>query len=168
MRSRHRCDALFAFFSNDDSFGVGLFHHRQAARGLRVLGGVTWLDAKQKQTGTPANDGKRTIGIPELQANVGAEWDVPGASGLALDGRVVYTGSVYADNLNTIEVPSWTRVDVGVRYLFDLQNMPVTLRARVENVGDRKYWASSGGYPNNGYLVIGAPRTFALSASVDF
>jgi len=25
-----------------------------------------------------------------------------------------------------------------------------------------------GGYPGAGYLVVGAPRTFSLSASVDF
>jgi iron complex outermembrane receptor protein len=25
-----------------------------------------------------------------------------------------------------------------------------------------------GGYPGNGYLVLGGPRTFSLSASMDF
>ena len=44
----------------------------------------------------------------------------------------------------------------------------MTLRARVDNVADRKYWASVGGFPGAGYLVVGAPRTFTLSASVDF
>ena len=43
----------------------------------------------------------------------------------------------------------------------------VTFRLRVENVADRNYWASSGGFPNSGYLVLGAPRTVLLSASVD-
>ena len=44
----------------------------------------------------------------------------------------------------------------------------VTLRARVDNATNRNYWASVGGYPGAGYLVVGAPRTFSLSASVDF
>ena len=42
------------------------------------------------------------------------------------------------------------------------------IRARVENVTDEDYWASAGGYPGAGYLTIGAPRTFILSAAFDF
>ena len=42
------------------------------------------------------------------------------------------------------------------------------MRARVDNVTDRDYWSSAGGYPGYGYLVQGAPRTFVLSATVDF
>jgi len=148
--------------------GVELTAYGEAMSGLRVLGGLTWLNAKQKETGLPATEGKRTLGIPKTQANLGSEWDVAGVDGLAIDGRVIYTGSVYADSANTIAVPSWTRLDIGARYMFDLQGRFVTLRARVDNLADRKYWASSGGFPDNGYLVIGAPRTFTLSASVDF
>ena len=43
-----------------------------------------------------------------------------------------------------------------------------TFRARVDNVTDRNYWASVGGYPGYGYLVLGAPRTFTVSATIDF
>ena len=38
----------------------------------------------------------------------------------------------------------------------------MTLRARVDNLTDRSYWASAGGFPGAGYLVLGAPRTFCL------
>jgi iron complex outermembrane receptor protein len=38
----------------------------------------------------------------------------------------------------------------------------------VDNATDRNYWASVGGYPGSGYLTVGGPRTFSLSASVDF
>ena len=44
----------------------------------------------------------------------------------------------------------------------------LTLRARVENVADRDYWASAGGYPGAGYLTVGAPRTLMLSTTLDF
>lgn len=64
---------------------------------------------------------------------------------------------------------AWTRTDLGVRYLMDMGNdRLLTLRARVDNVLDKRYWASVGGYPGSNYLVQSAPRTFALSASVDF
>jgi len=93
---------------------------------------------------------------------------VPGVQGLALDGRMVHTGSSYAAATNTLRVPSWTRFDAGARYVMDVQGHMVTLRARVDNLFDRNYWASVGGYPDNGYLVLGAPRTFSLSASIEF
>lgn len=135
---------------------------------VRLLGGMTFLDAKQRSTGNSATDGNRVIGVPRFQANMGVEWDIPGVQGLAVDGRVVYTGSSYADAANTLKVPGWTRFDAGVRYMTDVDNHVVTLRARVENIANRNYWSSVGGYPNSGYLVLGGPRTFLLSASMDF
>jgi iron complex outermembrane receptor protein len=44
----------------------------------------------------------------------------------------------------------------------------VTFRARVDNVTDKSYWASAGGYPGSGYLILGAPRTVSVSATFDF
>jgi iron complex outermembrane receptor protein len=81
---------------------------------------------------------------------------------------VTYTGSRYADNANTLKVDDWTTVDVGARYIVAMGNQDLTLRARVHNLFDRDYWASVGGFPNNGYLVLGAPRTVTLTATLDF
>jgi iron complex outermembrane receptor protein len=149
--------------------GVELNVFGEATKGLRVLGGVTWLDAKQKETGSLTTDGKRVIGVPKAQGSIGVEWDVPGVQGLSLNGRVVTSGSSYADAINTLRVPGWTRLDVGARYVTEVGNGKLlTLRARIENVADRSYWASVGGYPGSGYLVLSNPRTFSLSATVDF
>lgn len=161
-------DNIFRSNGKDRHQGIELAVQGEAAKGLRLLGGLTWLDAKQLNTGAASTDGRRVIGVPKLQANIGAEWDVPGVRGLAVDGRLVHTGSVYANATNTIAVPAWNRLDLGVRYLTEVQGRLVTLRARVDNVTNRSYWASSGGYPGAGYLVVGAPRTVSLSASVDF
>ena len=161
-------DNLFGSHGKDRHQGIELAVQGEATKGLRLLGGLTWLDAKQISTGAASTDGRRVIGVPKLQANVGAEWDVPGVSGLAVDGRLVHTGAVYANATNTLRVPGWNRLDLGVRYLTEVQGHLVTLRARVDNATNRNYWASSGGYPGAGYLVVGAPRTFSLSASVDF
>jgi iron complex outermembrane receptor protein len=140
----------------------------QPMRGVRLLGGATFLDAKQRRTGSAALDGKDAIGVPDTQVNLGAEWDVPGVRGLALSGRAIYTASQPADAANTLELPSWTRLDLGARYLTTISGKAVTFRARVDNATDRNYWASAGGYPGANYLVLGAPRTFSLSASIDF
>ncbi|MBN3269035.1 TonB-dependent siderophore receptor [Bordetella bronchiseptica] len=161
-------DQVFRASGKDRHRGVELTTYGELTRSVRVLGGLTWLDAKQLSTGNAATDGKRVIGVPRFQANLGVEWDIPGVQGLTVDGRVVYTGSSYADAANTLEVPGWTRLDAGLRYMTDIGGHLVTWRARVENIANRDYWASVGGYPGNGYLVLGGPRTFTLSASMEF
>lgn len=159
---------VFSAAGQDQHQGAEASAYGLAAPGVKVLGGATWLDTKQKSTGSAASEGKRVVGVPRWQANLGAEWSVPALSGLALDGRLVYTGASYADEANVLRVPGWTRFDLGARYLIEVDGRAVTLRGRVDNVTDKNHWASVGGYPGNGYLVVGKPRTFALSASVDF
>lgn len=159
---------LFSTSGKDRHQGIELAVQGEATKGLRLLGGLTWLDAKQLTTGAASTDGQRVIGVPKLQANLGAEWDVPGVPGLAVDGRWVHTGASYANATNTLRVPGWNRLDVGARYMTEVQGKLVTLRARIDNLTNRNYWASVGGYPGSGYLVVGAPRTLSLSVSVDF
>ncbi len=66
---------------------------------------------------------------------------------------------------NTQQIPDWIRFDLGARYTFDMQDKPVTVRANVMNVANSGYWASAN--PSYG-LSLGMPRTFLLSASMDF
>jgi iron complex outermembrane receptor protein len=136
--------------------------------GLRLIGGLTWLDAELAETQSGLNEGNTPIGIPEWQANANLEWDVPAVENLSLDGRIVFTGEQYIDEANTAEIDSWTRLDIGARYIMAVQDNDVTLRARIENLTDESYWASTGGFPGANYLVQGGPRTFIVSASVDF
>lgn len=141
----------------------------EPTKGFRLLGGLTLLDAEQRRTAGGLTDGKDVIGVPSTQLNLGGEVDIPGVSGLAVNALWLYTGKQFADAANTQELSSWNRLDVGARYLMDIGSGRVlTLRAKVSNVFDKSYWASAGGYPGSNYLVLGAPRTFAVSATVDF
>ncbi len=148
--------------------GIELSVFGEPTYGVRLLGGLTLLDAELTSTQDGVNEGNRAIGVPRTQANIGGEWDVPGSNGLTLTSRVVYTSSQYADTANDLEIPSWTRLDLGARYRMVIDERDVTLRARLDNVTGRDYWASVGGYPNANYLVLGAPRTLSVSATVDF
>lgn len=180
-----RLGATLALFSVDKPFGAvdnnvfkeaGTQRNRglelsafgEPLRGVRVLGGATFLDGKITETTTASLEGKRAIGVPRSQFNLGAEWDIPGVKGLAINARAVHTAGQYADAANTLRVPAWTRYDLGARYATMIADQAVTFRARVDNVTDRNYWASVGGYPGYGYLVLGAPRTFTVSATIDF
>jgi iron complex outermembrane recepter protein len=137
-------------------------------RQIRVLGGLTVLDTEQRDTTGGLTNGKDAIGVPDTQFNLSGEWDLPGVRGLTLTARTVYTSSQYADLANTKQLPSWTRLDLGARYLTSIADHAVTIRARVDNVANRNYWASAGSSFNAGYLVLGAPRTFVMSATVAF
>ena len=66
-------------------------------------------------------------------------------------------------------VDSWTRVDVGARYAFKVEEKNITLRANVENVADKRYWSSAGASDDSEPgLTLATPRTYRLSATVDF
>ena len=140
----------------------------EPVEGLRVIGGATFIDAELSRTQDDVNEGNAPIGVPEIQANLNAEWDVAALPGLTLDGRVVHTGDQYVNTANTVELDGWTRLDLGARYTADFAARPVTFRVRIENVTDESYWASTGGFPGANYLILGNPRTLMLSASVDF
>jgi len=159
---------VFGVFGEQRNRGLELSVFGMPAKGLRVLGGLTLLDAEQRRTAGGVNQGKDAIGVPDTQLNLGTEWDVPNVPGLSLNARALYTSTQYADAANTQQLPSWTRFDLGANYLTRIMDRDVTFRARVDNAFDRNYWASAGGYPGAGYLVLGAPRTFTVSATVDF
>nr|WP_308621666.1 TonB-dependent receptor [Massilia sp. Se16.2.3] len=67
----------FGLFGDQRNRGVEISAFGLPARGLRLLGGVTLLDTKQRRTPNGAFDGREAIGVPNIQANLGADWDVP-------------------------------------------------------------------------------------------
>ncbi|RAK52750.1 TonB-dependent receptor [Phenylobacterium deserti] len=161
-------NARFTAGGEQQNRGVELSVYGEPVEGLRVIGGATWLDTEIARSATAAFQGRSAIGVPDFQASLNAEWDVPAAEGLILEGRITHTGSQWANGLNTVALDAWTRLDLGARYALQVAGQPITVRARLENVTGEDYWASAGGYPGANYLVLGAPRTLLVSASVDF
>jgi iron complex outermembrane receptor protein len=135
---------------------------------LRVIAGATLLDARWRRTRGGLYDGNPATGAPRFQATTGLEWDTPFLRGLTAIATVVYTGASYAGTTLTSaafsKIPDWTTLDLGLRYVALVQDRPVTLRVTVSNVTDNHYWIANA----NGALILGAPRTTWLSASVDF
>lgn len=137
----------------------------EPAPGLRLLGGISLIDGRLTRTQNGAFDGRTAIGVPDAQVNLYAEYDLPWITpGLTATGRVVYTSAQYYDQANSQKIPDWATLDLGLRYATILRDRPVTFRANVVNVTGNNYWATTG----RGILSQGAPRTYLLSASVDF
>ncbi|MEH3147671.1 MAG: TonB-dependent receptor [Methylobacterium frigidaeris] len=147
--------------------GLELSVFGEPVAGMRLLGGVTFIDGRLVRTVNRQFDGNVAPGVPDVAFNLYGEYDMPPwlAPGLTLTGRAIYTSGQFYNQANTQSVPDWTRFDAGLRYTFEgASGRPVVVRAIVENVFDNSYWASAA----RGFLAVGAPRTFIVSATVDF
>lgn len=145
--------------------GVELNVFGEVTPEVRVLGGVTLIHGEITKTNVDTERGNTPIGVPALQVNLGAEWDTPFMPGLTLTGNVIHTDEQFVNTANTQEIPSWTRLDLGARYLTEIHEKPVTFRASVENVFDLDYWS---GVASFGTISQGAPLTVKVSMTTDF
>ena len=155
---------IFSLDGEQRNRGIEMNLFGEAARGVRVLGGLAFMDAEITKANS-TNAGNRAYGIPSRQANLGAEWDLSFAPGLTVSARMLHTGPVYLNSANTVSLPSWTRWDLGARYAQRIAGKPVVFRANVENVTDRRHWM---GNDTENWLSVSAPRTIMLSATIDF
>lgn len=146
--------------------GIELTASGEPMEGLRLLGGLTLMDARLASTANGTFDGNLVPGVPQVALSLYGEYDLPFITeGLSVNGRMIYGGSTYYDQANTQRIEDWTRFDVGVGYKTEgPHGKPVEFKAAIENVFDQSYWASSA----RGFLAAGALRTFKVSASVEF
>lgn len=138
----------------------------ELTRGLRLIAGLSLNDAEIRNAAGGANEGNEPVGVPDYYLNANVEWDLAFLPGATLTGRMVRTGPQQVNLGNTLEIGSWTRFDLGARYVVALAENPLTLRFTVDNVANSRYWQSSfdSFLPA---LLQGQPRTFKLSASID-
>lgn len=136
----------------------------EAMRGVRLLGGVAYTQAKLQNTEDGDNDGHSAVAVPRWQMNLAGEFDITAIPGLTASARMLATGSQYLDAANRRQIPGWTRWDAGLRYRTAAQGHPLTLRLNVENLFNRRYWMTA----SEGWLNAGLPRSVTLSATVDF
>ncbi len=146
--------------------GVELSAYGLILPGLRGMASATFLRPELTNPTDPTQRGNDAAGVPDKTFSAGLDWDTPWVYGLALNGRVIYTGGSYLTtaNLPWQKFSDWTRVDVGARYTTtELTGKPVTFRANIENVTGENYWITSGGFQ-----TVASPRTYIVSAAFDF
>lgn len=147
--------------------GVNLYEGVEVSGQVRVLdpltlsAGVIWLDATYDQlsTSSVALEGNRIAGASEYEAVLQAVCQIPAIDGLEVFGGIRYFGDAYYNNANTLKIPSYTLVNLGVGYATTILDRHVSFHAQVNNLADELYWTTSG---------LGAPRTYALSAKIEW
>lgn len=153
---------VYSFGGAQRNRGVEFSAFGEAVRGVRLLGGVAYTQARLVKTTGGLNQGKSATATPAWQAKLGGEWDLSQVAGLTLTGNAVAMSKQYVSADNQLWVPGRTVVDLGARYALRVANRPVTLRANIQNLGNKAYWT---GVLSSG---VGAPRTLQLSTTVDF
>lgn len=143
--------------------GVELLANGRVMPDLGLVAGLMYLDA-ESTAGDPLTSGKRPPGVPELTANLYAEYRLGAVPGLFLTGGVYYSGKQYVNPTNTQSIPSWRRFDLGARYETRAFGSPAAILFAVENVADRSYWQSA----TNSLLTLGTPLTVKLTARMSF
>jgi iron complex outermembrane receptor protein len=154
---------------NQRNRGIELQAFGEPVKGTRVLGGITFNDAELTETKNGTNQGNTPRGIPRYIAKVGVEYDLPFLKGATVNARLIRTGEQYVRDDNSLELPAWTRLDIGGQYKMDVYNYPVTIRANIENVTNADYWSSaSTNAAFYDYVTEGAPLTATVSLTADF
>lgn len=159
---------LFGTNGKQRNRGIELNAYGEPVDGWRVLGGITLMQPKLRNTLNGLNDGNDAAGVSRFTAVLGTEWDVTGVQDLTLQANVRYQGSQYTSAANNYKIDSWTRLDLGATYRTKVSGHNVIWRAGVDNVTDRRYWATVGTIAANGTLTQGRGRVFKLSMSADF
>lgn len=161
-------DETNTFVRNGRQNHRGIELSAQRASGALAYGAsLMALRARQEDTGVAALDGRRVTNVPELRSTVWAEYAISALPGLKLNGQWQYSGDKAFDPDNSVIVPGYHVFGLGAAYGLKMGTTSVTLRARVDNLADKFYWRDVT-QDLGGYLLPGAPRTFRLSAQLDF
>ncbi|WP_397473863.1 TonB-dependent receptor [Pusillimonas sp.] len=159
---------VFGLNGKQRNRGIELNIYGEPIKGWRLTGGVTYMQPKLRNTAGGLNDGNNAAGVSRFIAVMGSEWDVGALPGLSLQAQVRHQGGQYTSASNEYKTASWTRLDLGATYRTQVSGHNMTLRAAVDNVTDRRYWATVGTIAANGSLTQGRGRIFKLSMSADF
>lgn len=131
--------------------------------GLKAIAAFAYIDMEVIKDLRPALVGNTPVQVPDLTASLWLDYSFQNdsLSGLSVAAGVRHVGESWANDANTLKVPSATLVDAAIRYEKD--NWAIALNA--SNLFDKRYVASCQSDVSCGY---GAGRTFMLKASTSW
>lgn len=142
--------------------GIELGAATRIASQWELSGSLMWLDSWYAKGSS--FDGNRVAGAPKVVAAAQIAYTVPPVPGLKLVASAKYTGTTMVRPANDLGTSSYTLVNLGARYETRVAGYPVTLRAAVDNLFNRRYWE----FQYSDYIKPGDPRTISLNARLDF
>lgn len=143
--------------------GIELNTNFKPTSKLKIGAGMMYMDAEIDKVSASniALIGNRPAGVAKWTGTLNGEYLIDSIAGLSLHGNVRYNGDSYTANTNTVEIPSYILVNGGLAYQFNLGGHDATLNANMNNILNKKYWASSGTWAS-----IGEGRNGVVSLNV--
>ncbi|WP_423785722.1 TonB-dependent receptor [Halopseudomonas pelagia] len=149
------------------SEGIELAASLQVTPQLLAAGNIAWVNAEFDDFNETVNGtvvsrkGKRPVNIPNRVGNLWLTYDIAPVWKVGADAR--YVSSVYANNANTMWVPSYTLYGLFAQH--DLS--PNTeISARLRNVTDEVYARFI--HQTNTQYYVGEPRSLELAVHTRF
>ncbi len=130
---------------------------------LSIQGGFMLLNPTAEKTGNALVDGKRPINVPERTFGLYADYRIGAVPGLAINAGYQYVGNRALDATNGRYIDGYGLLNAGLRYETRFVGKKTVLRANVDNLANKNYWAAA-----TPTLHAGLPRTIKLAAQMDF
>ncbi|MFZ9310211.1 MAG: TonB-dependent receptor [Arenimonas sp.] len=130
-------------------------------RNLQIVAGYAYQDAELTRALSASVPAGTVLPlVPEHSGYVWGRWDINARWGLGfgINGR----DKVFTTTSNKVRLPGYSRIDVAVYYK---ASEHLKLQANIENLADRRYYASA---HNDNNISFGSPREVKLSAHLDF
>ncbi len=153
--------------------GIEASYRGRFAKAFSAIAAFTWLqaefrDAFQSSGGTVAA-GNRLPGIPSHQLFAELAWAPNPAAGPFAGFEVIRTGSVQVDDLNSDAAEAATITNLRGGWRFPFGRWGLTALARIDNLGDKRYFGSVIVNDGNGRFFEPAPeRNWLLAAQLDY
>jgi iron complex outermembrane receptor protein len=149
--------------------GLELAYTGRIARDWTLAAQATALDARTTRSPDPSEIGARTRNTAPLQLAANLGWHLPQVSGLAWQNRLMWSGRKAVTGDGAVELPAWWQLDTALVWRQRQGARPLTWRAGVDNVFDRRYWRDAPTqYWDASYLFPAPPRTVRLSLQAGF
>jgi len=127
----------------------------------QLMGGYAWQQGEITTTqSATALAGNRLAQLPRHSASLWNRYDFNPAFGVGLG--IVHRGAIFANVDNAVTVPAFTRFDAA---LYWTVHPSLQLQLNIENLGDKRYFASA---HSNDNISPGAPRSAWLTANLRF
>ncbi|GAB4143908.1 MAG: TonB-dependent siderophore receptor [Sphingomonadales bacterium] len=132
----------------------------QLTEAWHVTTGYSYLDGKVKRVDGGGNDGNRTRQTPEHMFSIWNNLQVSDKLGFGLG--ATYQDSFFVTEDNSVEVPSYIRVDAAIYYQLSDQ---IRLQVNVENLFDENYFPDA---HSNDNISVGKPINARFTISGRF
>ena len=160
---------VYRFEHDGMTHSRGIEAEAQTRAGAFTLRASAMLQRVQREQATRASDdGLRPTNIPDSAVKLLTSYAVPQVRGLSVQANMAFEGQREVLKDNTVQIPGWTRFDLGARYTQALGTTTLLWRAGVDNVFDRRAWREAPYQYDHAYLFPLDPRTFRASVEAKF